>query len=182
METRVAGGVLILISALSGFISGIAIIAGSSFMWGMDEIPGFASGAVTACGAVFIVFAVIALVGAIAAIKGTSWGLAIVGGIFAIPTGWVIFGLIGLIMVAVSKDQFGDQPPQQGMYPPPAGYPPQQPPPGQYPPQQQPPPGTAPYPEPAPPPSSPPDQAPEVPEEQVPEEQVPEKAPDESGT
>jgi hypothetical protein len=124
---------------------------------------GFVEGAVVVCGAIFLIFSLIALMGAIMAITGKSWGLAIVGGIFGLlcigflGTG-SLFGLIGLIIIAISKDEFGDGAPPGVMYPPPAGYPPAQPPPAY------PPPGGA-------PPAQPPMEQP--PMEQPPMEQPP---------
>jgi hypothetical protein len=179
MEMRVVGGVLIMISAIAGFIGGIAVIVGSSVLWGLDEVPGFASGVATGCGAVMIIFAIIALFGAIAAIKGTSWGLAILGGIFAIPIGYFIIGLIGLILVAISKDEFQGEGPPPGQYPPqaypPQGYPPQGYPPQQQPPYQQPPPQPPTQP-PQPPPAQPPTQPP-APAEEAPAEAPPPEEP-----
>lgn len=176
MEKRIIGGVFILLSAVIGMATGALFIVGADFASDFDP-TGVAEDILTVCGAIFIVFAIIALVGAIMAFTGKSWGLALVGGIFGLfcigPYGLAsIFGLIGLIMVAISKDEFEGQAPPQGMYPPPAGYPPQQPgyyppqqpPPGQYP-VQQPPPGQYPPPEQpmAPPPMAPPAEVPAEP-------------------
>jgi hypothetical protein len=135
---------------------------------------GFVEGAVVVCGAIFLIFSLIALMGAIMAITGKSWGLAIVGGIFGLLCiGFVgtgsLFGLIGLILIAISKDEFGEQPPPGAMYPPPAGYPPQQAPPAY------------PQPEQAPPPGMPPEQPPmgQPPMEQPPAEPAPMEPPKE---
>ncbi len=178
MEKRMIGGAFILLAAIVGMATGAMFIIGADFASDFDP-TGVAEDILTVCGAIFIIFALIALVGAIMALTGKSWGLGIVGGIFGLlcigPYGLAsIFGLIGLIMVAISKDEFEGQAPPQGMYPPPGaypppGYPPQQPPPG-YPPQQ-PPPGQPPQQPPpgqAPPPQAP--MAPETPPEMPPEE------------
>lgn len=178
MEKRMIGGAFILLSAIVGMATGAMFIIGADFASDFDP-TGVAEDILTVCGAIFIIFALIALVGAIMALTGKSWGLGIVGGIFGLlcigPYGLAsIFGLIGLIMVAISKDEFGEGP-QPGMYPPPGGYPPQgypvqQPPPGQYPPQQPPPGGQYPEQQPmAPPPQQPP-MAPETPPEAPPQE------------
>lgn len=170
------GGVFILLAAVMAFASGGMLIVGSEIAEDIDP-TGMLEDALVVCGAIEMVFGIIALMGAVMALTGKSWGLAIVGGIFGLlGVGlWglgFIFGLIGLILVAISKDEFeGQMPmaPQQGMYPPPGQYPVQQPPPG-YPPQQQPPA--------QPPMEQPPAQPPmEQPPAQPPMEQPPEAPP-----
>ena len=147
MEKRVIGGVFLLISAICGLFEAGVLLVGSGAMALLNDMMG---GALTICGAVLAIIAIITLLGAIMAIMGKMWGLALVGGIFGLLTiGPIflgsIFGLIGLILIAMSKDEFGPKqimPP--GYYPPP-GY---APPPGYQPP----PPGYAPPPPQAPPP------------------------------
>jgi hypothetical protein len=163
MEKRMIGGAFLLLSAIVGLATGAMFIIGADFAADVDP-TGMAEDILTVCGVIFMIFALIALLGAIMALTGKSWGLALVGGIFGLlcvgPYGLAsVFGLIGLILVAISKDEFGEGP-QPGMYPPPAAYPPQQPP--GYPPQQQPPM--------APPPEQPPMQPPEQPPAQPPME------------
>lgn len=180
MEKRVIGGVFLIISAIVGIIYGFWMMAVAWWLEDIADVPGVAFGPLGACGGIVIVFAIISLIGAVAALKGTSWPLALVGGICALVAGWFIFGLIGLIFIAIAKDEFyGEAPPPgaygapppgayppPGQYPPPGGYPPQQPPPGGYPPQQ-PPPGAVPPQQPpmeqAPPPEMPPQQPPAQP-------------------
>ena len=58
-----------------------------------------------ACGAILIVVAIIALLGGIFAVQRKNFGFAVVGGILSLG-GWFIPGLIGLILVAISKDEF----------------------------------------------------------------------------
>ena len=167
MEKRTIGAILLLIHA----IAGLGFMAYVLIMIWTSDFGGFLwlAGGFSICPVLLIIFNIIVLVGAIAAIKGTSYPLALLGGIFAVIQLDLIFGLVGLIMIATAKDEFnGGGAPPQGMYPPPAGYgyPPQQP--GQYPPQQgyppqQPPPGQYPPPEQqAPPPEQPPAAPPET--------------------
>lgn len=177
MEKRIIGGALLLIGAISGLAWGGLLIAGGNFFGGFDPF-GFLSGALMVCGIVFLIFSLIALMGAIMAITGKSWGLAVLGGIFGLLCLGIsftgsLFGLIGLILIAISKDEFGEGP-QPGMYPPPAGYPPQQPPP--YPPQQQPP--MAP-PQQQQPMAPPPEQPPMAPAPEEPPMEPPERPPEE---
>jgi hypothetical protein len=174
MEKRLIGGVLLLIGAISGLAWGGMLIAGADFAEDADP-TGIIEGALTVCGAVFLVFSIIALVGAIMAITGKSWGLGIVGGIFGLLCFGIsgtgsLFSLIGLIIIAISKDEFGDGPPP-GTYAPPPAYP------------SAPPPGAPPYPGAEQPPAQPPMEQPpaqppmEQPPAQPPMEQPPAEPP-----
>ena len=97
----VIGGVLILLSGISTLFGGIWIAAiGTTIAW----IPFFpASTMFLACGVIFIILGLISVIGGIFAIKREKFGLAIISGILTIYTG---IGLIGLILVAISKDEF----------------------------------------------------------------------------
>ncbi|MCJ2556643.1 MAG: hypothetical protein LN415_05980 [Candidatus Thermoplasmatota archaeon] len=64
------------------------------------------AGIIMICGIIFLIFGLIGLLGGIFAIKRTHFGLAILGGIFSLLAGFIIFGLIGLILVAISKKEF----------------------------------------------------------------------------
>jgi hypothetical protein len=149
------------------------IIAGADFADDADP-TGIVEGALTICGAVFLVFSLIALVGAIMVLLGKSWGMGIVGGIFGLLCFGVsgtgsLFSLIGLIIIAISKDEFEDGPPA-GAYAPPPAYP------GA-------PPGAPPYPGAEQPPAQPPMEQPpaqppmEQPPAQPPMEQPPAEPP-----
>ena len=95
----VAGGVLILLSSLGYLGVGIAMAAaGTAFL-------GFGGGAAVGCGAVLLILGVIALLGGIFAIQKKHWAIALIGGIIVIPT---ILGLVGLILIAVSREAFSD--------------------------------------------------------------------------
>ncbi len=105
----VVGGILILIGGLFEILWGAALIwsvgALDSLMAfdieGMEMIEDW----LNICGAFFIIFGLIGLLGGIFAVMRKAFGLAIVGGVFALP-GWFIPALIGLILVAVSKKEF----------------------------------------------------------------------------
>lgn len=96
----VIGGVLILLASLGYLIGGGILAAGSTVLLGLS-LGTSAVGVV--CGGVLIILGVISLMGGIYAIQRRNFGLALVGGIFVIPS---ILGLIGMILVAVSKDEF----------------------------------------------------------------------------
>ena len=107
------GGVLIILSGLSGLgMWGIVLAAGGASTAEIGTVPGmeFASGFLIACGAIGVIFSIIAILGGIFAVKRTKWAIALVGGIFGLlSVGYFLgslFGLIGLILVAISKNQF----------------------------------------------------------------------------
>ena len=97
------GGVLILIAGLIELAGGAILIGGSTFFIPLD----FGGAALAICGIVIAVIGVIALLGGVFAIQRKHFGLAILGGIVGLG-GWFIPGLIGLILVALSKDEFKD--------------------------------------------------------------------------
>jgi hypothetical protein len=88
------GGILIMLPGIGYLIGGGVLAAGSSFV-------SFGGGVL--CGAVLLVLGIIAILGGIFAIMRKNFALALIGGIFTVPT---ILGLIGLILVAVSRDEF----------------------------------------------------------------------------
>jgi hypothetical protein len=155
LEKRKIGGIFL-------WIGGFLAVANAAryFIAGSEaadlDIFGFLSGLVYTCGAIELILGIIAIVGGLFAWNGRSYGFALTGSIIClISIGYFLlgslFGLIALILIATSKEEFAGQAPA---YPPgyPAPYPPGQPPyqqpypgqyappPGQYPPQQPPPP------------------------------------------
>jgi len=90
----VAGGVLVLIGGIIYLGVGGVAMAGSSFV-------GLAGGVL--CGAVILVLGIIGILGGIFAMQRKSFAIALIAGIFTVPT---ILGLIGLILIAVSKEEF----------------------------------------------------------------------------
>lgn len=104
----VIGGILILIGALAGIISGASLIWAGSMFLPLGEYGVDISGILAVCGIIWIVLSLIGLLGGIFAMQRKHFGLAIVGGVFSMVVGFFIFfvGLIGLILVAISKDEF----------------------------------------------------------------------------
>lgn len=98
----VAGGVLIMLASLGYLIIGGLIAAGST----VALMPSFGTSAMgVACGAVLLVLGLIAFMGGIFAMQRKNFGFAVVGGVLVIPS---LLGLIGLILVAISRDEFRD--------------------------------------------------------------------------
>ena len=93
------GGILIIIASLGYFGIGALIAGGSAFA--IDVGGGWG----IMCGAVLIILGIIALLGGVFALQRKNFALALIGGIFVVPS---ILGLIGLILVAASKDEFKD--------------------------------------------------------------------------
>lgn len=106
--TPIAAGILLLIGGVLALINGALIAAAgaeaSSIVPGIEEM-------LFACAALEIVFSILTVVGGICAVQRKVWGLALVGSIFGmLSIGPLflssIFGLIGLILVAVTKQEF----------------------------------------------------------------------------
>ena len=101
----VIGGVLILLAGIGDIIAGIWFATvGTIFAGTLEGIPFWpASTMLQTCGIIWIILGLIAIIGGIFAIKREKFGLAIIGGVLTIYT---LLGLIGLILVAISKDEF----------------------------------------------------------------------------
>lgn len=113
----VIGGILVMISGLIGIIEGVWIASATEEfadyfreMMG-DVFPGI-EGVFLVCGGIFMVIGLVALIGGFFAFRKRHWGIAIVGGIFSLFTLGIVFfegsilGLIGLILIAISKREF----------------------------------------------------------------------------
>jgi hypothetical protein len=108
----IIGGIFLVIAGLDG-IGAWAFIAfiTASLTSGIPLLGGLA-GIVAVCGAIEIIFGIIALVGGIMAIMRKMWALALIGGILGLfLLGFFffeasLFALIGLILVAISHKEF----------------------------------------------------------------------------
>jgi hypothetical protein len=96
----IVGGILIILPALGYLWMGAALATGGEAL--IDVTFGM-SGVLTLCGAILILLGIISVLGGIFAIMRRYWGLALLGGIFVIPS---ILGLVGMILVAVSHKDF----------------------------------------------------------------------------
>jgi hypothetical protein len=93
------GGILIILASLVYLVGGGIVTAGSSFFITMG------GGAGVICGVGLLVLGIISFLGGIFAIQRKNFAIALIGGIFVVIT---VIGLIGLILVAVSKDEFSN--------------------------------------------------------------------------
>lgn len=107
------GGWLILISGILAVITGIYMIVDpETFVQLYTDIGyTFSTDVMVGAGVMTLIFGIVAIVGGVAAIKRRSWGLAIIGGFLGFVASGAFFlgtllGLIGLILVAVSKREF----------------------------------------------------------------------------
>ena len=100
----VIGGILVIIAGIIELAGGGILIAGGSFFFGLSLGT---SGILVACGAIILILGIIALLGGIFALQRKHFGIAVLGGILGLG-GWFIPGLIGLILIAISRDEFHD--------------------------------------------------------------------------
>ncbi|UCE45075.1 MAG: hypothetical protein JSU93_06735 [Methanobacteriota archaeon] len=94
------GGILIILASIGYFVGGGLLVAGGAVGSWFDVGEGAIA---VVCGAILLVLGILALLGGVYAIQKKSFVLALLAGILTIPS---ILGLIGLILVAVSKDEF----------------------------------------------------------------------------
>jgi len=106
--TPIAAGVLLLIGGILALIDGVIVLALGSLAGSL--VP--EAGAIYAvCGALVMVFGILGLLGGIVALQRKLWALALVGAIFCMLSIGPYFissilGLIALILVAISKNEF----------------------------------------------------------------------------
>ena len=103
------GGILIVVGGVLALLAGIGLVASvgafDSLMLVDVEGVDMLEDLLTACGILFIIFGLVGLLGGVFAIMRKHFGLAILGGIFAL-FGWFLPALIGLILVGMSKEEF----------------------------------------------------------------------------
>lgn len=115
----IVAGVIILLAGLFALGQGMFLMmADNAYMEGIDltafEDEGYSVDEIrdllTACGAIDILFGVIAIIGGAIAFTRKHYMLAMIGAVFAIlGFGFVIgsiFGLIGIILLVMSKQEF----------------------------------------------------------------------------
>ena len=125
MEMRIIAGILLIISFVCGLYTAVPLLIAEDLIQEAESVgmPSFLSGIFMTCAIIVMIFALLALLGGVMAITGKSFGLAILGAVFAMFTLGPIFlgsllGLVALILLALSKDEFGGGVPM----PPPGAY------------------------------------------------------------
>jgi len=100
----VVGGVLVIIAGLTELASGALMISGGSFIGGIDLGTGVGD-ILTICGVIWVILGIVALLGGIFAVQRKHFGIAILGAILGLG-GYFIFALIGIILIAVGREDF----------------------------------------------------------------------------
>lgn len=102
----VIGGILVLISALYEIYAGLVLAFWSDTMGSIMPVDFGLDTLGIVCGIIIILLALIGVLGGIFAIQRKRWTLAIVGAVFSLMGLYFIVPLVGLILIAVSKDEF----------------------------------------------------------------------------
>ena len=107
------GGWMILISGVLAVLTGIYMVVDpETFVQLYTDIGyTFATEVMVGAGVMTLIFGIVAIAGGVAAVKRRSWGLAVIGGFLGFIASGAFFlgtilGLIGLILVAISKREF----------------------------------------------------------------------------
>jgi len=96
--------VLVIIAGLVEIVSGGILISGGSFIGGWDLGSGIGD-IVSVCGIIWLILGIVAVLGGIFAVMRKHFGLAILGAILGLG-GYFIFALIGIILIAVGREDF----------------------------------------------------------------------------
>lgn len=106
-----AAGILLIIAGILAMGNAIASI----FLRPVEDIPSvykdIITGILIVCFTIIFVFAVVAILGGVMAVKRKSWAVALIGSIFGLFTLGPLFvssilSFIALILIAVSKEEF----------------------------------------------------------------------------
>lgn len=106
-------GILDLVAGVPALLIGIVVIAGFGVLgwlsW-LSDVAGVAGVAgvgviMGAIGVSLIIFALVAIVGGVFALRKRIWGLALAGSIFALFCAW-IFGIPAIVFTVMGKKHF----------------------------------------------------------------------------
>lgn len=97
------GGILILVAGAHEIYFGTMMVIGGEELlpitFGISSI-------VLVCGAMVAVLGIVAILGGVFAIRRKNFTLAILGSILGLLGAYIIVPIIGLILIALSKDEF----------------------------------------------------------------------------
>lgn len=107
------GGILTLIGGILGILFGIVYLLLSDMISGFDYmgmLGGF-QGLMVIYGLIGVIFGLVGMVGAVFAIRKQYWLFSIIGTICVMIGGFstilpLVFGLVGLILIALSRSEF----------------------------------------------------------------------------
>jgi len=113
------GGVLLIVTAVLGIAMAALWISAGSILDDLADIPGVGDLAdilediIVAMGVVGLIFSLVVLLGGVMAMRRKGFGMAIIGGVFALIVGLFtpyavgsVLGLVGLILIAISHKEF----------------------------------------------------------------------------
>lgn len=103
-----AAGILDLVAGVPALFFGIVLAVGLGMLGGLIGGLGGVPGVGTIMGAIavpMIIFAIIAIVGGVFALRKRIWGLALAGSIFALFCAW-IFGIPAIVFTVMGKKHF----------------------------------------------------------------------------
>ncbi|MFC1893330.1 hypothetical protein ACFLYR_04760 [Chloroflexota bacterium] len=98
-------GAFSILFAISYFI-GFTVVGGAWDIPGMGSIPSFVPGVVLGTAIIALLIAVLTLVGGIFAVQRKQWGWALAGSIAAIFSYLIPLGIVAVLLVAISKNEF----------------------------------------------------------------------------
>ncbi|MCK5290508.1 MAG: hypothetical protein KAR39_00635 [Thermoplasmata archaeon] len=99
----VIGGLLILLGSLAYLFIGAIYVTAGDLVVGIPGVEGFVSDILMICGIIALLLGIISLLGGVLSMMRKAWGVGLLAGILTIPT---LLGLIGLILVAISRDEY----------------------------------------------------------------------------
>lgn len=109
-----AAGVLEIVDGCLQVLAGIALalfggVVGNAPTFG--RLPGFGPGfsapVVSGVALALIVLGVVAILGGMSCLRRRCWGLALAGGICALPPPLSLIPILAMVLVVISKDEFG---------------------------------------------------------------------------
>jgi hypothetical protein len=99
----VLGGLFILLGSLAYLFMGALYVTAGEIAVGVPGMEEYITDILLICGVILMLLGIISLLGGILAMVRKAWGIGLLAGILTLPT---LLGLIGLILVAISKDEF----------------------------------------------------------------------------
>jgi hypothetical protein len=100
----IVAGVFEILAGIIGLGMGGLTIVGAGAASTIPYID--VSGLIFVCGAIWLVFGLLALLGGVFALQRKNYGIALVGAIFSLFAGFLIFGILAIIFIVLAKDEF----------------------------------------------------------------------------
>lgn len=104
-EKRIYAAVFLTLSAGTGLFMGIWVLSGSLWSDALSTDPNSVFLGYF-CGPLWIITALLSLMGALACLLGDKWQMAMVGSVASFVSGFVILGLLAIVLVFQAKGEF----------------------------------------------------------------------------